>query len=407
MHSKTVLFRNKNGLNLTGEIDFPIDKKPLSYALFAHFFTGSKNFTAVRNISRALTQNQIAVMRFDFTGLGKSEGDFANTNFTTNVDDLISAANFLETNYSSPKIIVGHSLGGAAAIYAANAIDSIEAIATIGAPSNPSHVEHLFEDHLDDIAADGEATLEIGGRPFTIKQQFIEDIHSQNLPLLLKGMRKPILIFHSPQDKVVTVNNAREIFKAAHHPKSYISLDGANHLLTNKKDSYYVGQVISSWANRYVMNEVKEELSTDKSVVVRIGREKYVTEIIARTHTILVDEPKKYGGKDAGMSPYEMLLSSLGSCTAITLRMYADRKEWDLREVLVHLEHFKQHAKDSDCCDESNMKIDKFVREIELKGNLTEEQQTRLIHIANRCPVHKTLENKIEISTVLRANLTQ
>ncbi len=402
MYSKKVQFKNKQGQLLTGEIDLPIDKKPLSYALFAHFFTGNKNFTAVRNISRALTQNNIAVMRFDFTGLGKSEGEFEDSNFTSNVDDLISAANFLTKNHHAPKIIIGHSLGGAAAIYAANAIDSIETVATIAAPSNPSHVEHLFEEYLEDIELDGEATFDIAGRKFTIKKQFLDDIHDQDLPKILKNLRKPILVFHSPQDKVVEVKNARDIYSAAHHPKSFISLDGANHLLTNKQDSFYVGQVISSWANRYVNSDEPKELSTDKSVVVRVGREKYTTEIVARSHSILVDEPKKYGGKDAGMSPYELLLASLGSCTAITLRMYADKKEWNLREVKVHLEHFKQHAKDSDCCDKDEPKIDKFVREINLKGNLTEEQKQRLLQIANRCPVHRTLENKIEIETKLR-----
>lgn len=367
----------------------------MSYALFAHFFTGNKNFTAVRNISRALTQNNIAVMRFDFTGLGKSEGKFEDTNFTSNVDDLISVAEFLTKNHHAPKIMIGHSLSGAAAIYAANAIDSIETVATIAAPSNPSHVEHLFDEHIDEIELDGEAIFDIAGRKFTIKKQFLEDIHDQDL-------RKPILVFHSPQDKVVEVKNARDIYGAAHHPKSFISLDGANHLLTNKQDSFYVGQVISSWAHRYVNPDELEDLSTEKSVVVRVGREKYTTEIVARSHSILVDEPKKHGGKDAGMSPYELLLASLGSCTAITLRMYADKKEWDLREVKVHLEHFKQHAKDSDCCDKDEPKIDKFVREIKLKGNLTEEQEQRLLQIANRCPVHRTLENTIEIETKLR-----
>ncbi len=404
MYSKKVTFKNRQGQILTGEIDLPIDKKPLSYALFAHFFTGNKNFTAVRNISRALTQNQIAVMRFDFTGLGKSEGKFEDTNFTSNVDDLISAAIYLTENHSAPKIMIGHSLGGAAAIYAADAINSIETVATIAAPSSPSHVEHLFSEHIDEIELDGEATFDIGGRKFTIKKQFLEDIHTKNLPKILRDLRKPILVFHSPQDKIVEVKNAREIYSAAHHPKSFISLDGANHLLTNKQDSFYVGKVISSWANRYVNPDDAEELSTDKSVVVRVGREKYTTEIVARSHAILVDEPKKYGGKDAGMSPYELLLASLGSCTAITLRMYADRKKWDLREVKVHLEHFKQHAKDSkDCSSDSNTKIDVFVREIKLKGNLTEEQKQRLLQIANKCPVHKTLENTIEIKTRLRA----
>ena len=207
---------------------------------------------------------------------------------------------------------------------------------------------------------------------------------------------------HSPQDKIVEIANAKEIYNAAHHPKSFISLDGANHLLTHKEDPFYVGQVIASWAKRYVLLNVETELNTEKQTVVRIGRTKYSTEIVARNHSILADEPKKYGGKDSGLTPYELLMASLGSCTAITLRMYADRKKWDLDEVLVHLEHSKQHAEDSLSCEESPAKIDKFVRTIELVGNLTFDERMRLIQIANRCPVHKTLENEIEIETSLR-----
>lgn len=402
MYTKNFQFKNRQGILLDGNIDFPIDKKPLSYALFAHFFTGSKNFTAVRNISKALTQNRIAVMRFDFAGLGKSEGKFEDTNFSTNIDDLISAASYLKENHASPKIIVGHSLGGAAGVFAGNRIESIQAIITIGAPSNPSHVEHLFEDHIENIHLDGEATFEISGRPFTIKKHFLEDLNSKDMTTLLKKSRKPLLVLHSPQDKIVEIANAKEIYNAAHHPKSFISLDGANHLLTHKEDSFYVGQVIASWAKRYVLLNVETDLSTDKQTVVRIGRTKYSTEIVARNHSILADEPKKYGGKDSGLTPYELLMASLGSCTAITLRMYADRKKWDLDEVLVHLEHSKQHAEDCLSCEESPAKIDKFVRTIELVGKLSFDESKRLIQIANRCPVHKTLENKIEIETLLR-----
>ncbi len=402
MYSKKVQFKNKQGFLLEGSIDFPIDKKPLSYALFAHFFTGNKNFTAVRNISRALTHNRIAVMRFDFTGLGKSEGAFEDSNFSTNISDLIAAAKYLAIHYVSPKIIIGHSLGGAAAIFASKEIESIKAIVTIGAPSNPSHVEHLFEDYLDDIELEGEATFEISGRQFTIKKHFLEDLSSKNMTELLKASRKPILVLHSPQDKIVDIQNAKEIYNAAHHPKSFISLDGANHLLTNKEDSYYVGEVVTSWVRRYVNFKDDSDLQTEKQTVVRIGKTKYATEIAARTHTILADEPKKYGGKDSGVTPYELLLASLGSCTAITLRMYADRKQWQLDEVLVHLEHFKQHAEDCNACENNPKKIDKFVRTIELKGTLTKEQQNRLIEIANRCPVHRTLENTIEVDTLLK-----
>ena len=403
MYSKKIQFKNKQGLLLDGSIDFPIDHKPNSFALFAHFFTGNKNFTAVRNISRALTKNRIAVMRFDFMGLGNSEGDFADSNFSTNIDDLVSAADYLEQHYQSPKIVIGHSLGGAASIYAADALPSIEAVVTIGSPANPSHVEHLFEDHISAIELQGEATFEISGRQFTIKKQFLEDIGSKDMTKILRNLRKPILVLHSPQDKIVEIDNAKQIYNAAFHPKSFISLDGANHLLTNKDDSFYVGEIVASWAKRYVSFKKEKELETDKQTVVRIGRSKYRTEVAARSHSIIADEPKKYGGQDAGFTPYELLLSSLGSCTAITLRMYADRKKWDLDEVLVHLEHFKQHAEDSqDCSDNRTAKIDKFVRTIELHGDLTFEERKRLLEIANRCPVHRTLENKIEIDTVLR-----
>lgn len=403
MYSKKIQFKNKLGLLLDGNIDFPIDQKPVAFALFAHFFTGNKNFTAVRNISRSLTKNRIAVMRFDFMGLGNSEGNFADSNFSSNIDDLISAANYLEHNHQSPKIVVGHSLGGAAAIYAADAIASIQAVATIGSPANPSHVEHLFEDHIEKIELEGEATFEISGRQFTIKKQFIDDLSSKDMTRHLSNMRKALLVMHSPQDRIVEIENARHIYNAAHHPKSFISLDGANHLLTNKADSFYVGETIASWAKRYVTFKEVKELETDKQTVVRIGRSKYRTEVAARSHSIIADEPKKYGGQDAGFTPYELLLSSLGTCTAITLRMYADRKKWDLEEVLVHLEHFKQHAEDShNCSDERRAKIDKFVRTIELHGDLTFAERKRLLEIANRCPVHRTLENKIEIDTVLR-----
>lgn len=401
MYTKNVQVKNNQGLTLDGNIDFPVDGKPVAFALFAHFFTGSKNFTAIRNISKALTHNKIAVMRFDFTGLGKSEGRFEDTNFTTNIEDLIAAANYLEAHYKAPQIIVGHSLGGAAAIFAAEKIVSIKAIATIGAPSNPSHVEHLFHGHLDDINLDGEATFEISGRPFTIKKQFLEDIKNRDMEALLKKSRKSLLVMHSPQDKIVEVANAAEIYKAAHHPKSFISLDRANHLLTNKDDSFYAGQVIAAWANRYVVIDQQDILQTEKQTVVRIGRTKYTTEIAARNHTIVADEPKRVGGRDAGLTPYELLLAALGSCTAITLRMYADRKKWDLEEVLVHLDHNKQHAEDCANCESDSAKIDAFNRSLEIKGNLTDKERQRLLEIANRCPVHRTLENTIEIHTEL------
>ncbi|NQY04821.1 MAG: alpha/beta fold hydrolase [Flavobacteriaceae bacterium] len=403
MYTENITFVNKQDLKLSAKLDLPLDKEPKAYALFAHFFTGNKNFGVVRAISNALTSNGIAVFRFDFTGLGRSEGKFEDSNFTTNIQDLISAAEYLTEHYECPKIVVGHSLGGAAAVFAAKEIDAVEAVITIGAPSNPSHVEHLFEKHISTIETEGQASFYIGGQCMTIKKQFLDDIESKNMTEVLRNLRKPILVFHSPQDLIVEIENAAKIYGDARHPKSFVSIDGADHLLTKKEDALYVGNVIYSWVSRYVnLDENNDELATDSQVAVRIDKEKYTTEVRARNHAILADEPKTYGGKDLGMSPYELLLSSLGTCTAMTLRMYADRKDWDLQEVTVHLSHDKIHAADCAACNNSAKNMDVLSREIEIKGNLDDKQRVRLMEIADKCPVHRTLENKIEVTTSLR-----
>ncbi|MFT5166048.1 MAG: putative OsmC-like protein/alpha/beta superfamily hydrolase [Saprospiraceae bacterium] len=402
MKSQKVTFTNVNGYKLSARLELPADQHPHTYALFAHVFTGNKSLIATRHISRALTLDGIAVLRFDFTGLGESEGDFADTNFTSNVEDLMAAAQFLEEHYQAPKIMIGHSLGGAAAIFAASRLPSIQAIATIGTPSEPEHVSHLLEDSLEHIETMGVAKVSVGGRMFTIKKQFLDDIRSKNMFKILKELRKPILILHSPQDSVVGIENAAKIYHASHHPKSFVTLDGADHMLSNKVDAVYAGSLIASWVMRYLDLPKKEVLKTDRQVVARLGEVGFTTEIMAGNHGLLADESEDVNGDDFGPSPYQLLSAALGACTVMTLQMYARRKKWDLKEVKVHLDHGKRYVDDCMSCETKESKIDHIERIIELEGNLTDEQKQRLLEIANRCPVHRTLEREVRIQTKLK-----
>lgn len=402
MNSQQITFENKQGVSLSGRLELPADGRPAAYAIFAHCFTCSKNLSAVVNISRALSLHRIAVLRFDFTGLGESEGKFAGSNFSSNVADLQAAYSFLEKEHQAPALIIGHSLGGAAVLAAASAMASIKAVVTIGAPADPLHVKHLFRESLDTILEKGEATVTIGGREFVVREQFLKDLQQTDLQEEMKGLRKALLIMHSPQDEVVDIENARQLYQAAHHPKSFISLDGADHLLSGKQDSVYAGSMIASWADRYLELPDEEPLATDKQVVCRTGDDGYTTQIQAGKHALLADEPVALGGKNLGPTPYDFLAASLGSCTGITLRMYADRKQWPLDEVRIHLSHNKIHEKDCESCEDKNARIDHLQREVELLGDLTDEQKQRLLEIADKCPVHKTLHGKIKVTTVLK-----
>lgn len=397
MATKRVNFRNDSGYELSAHLEQPVDQKPVAFAVFAHCFSCNKNLNAVRRIAEALTSNGFGVLRFDFTGLGESEGDFEDTNFSSNIQDLHAAAAFLADQYAAPTLMIGHSLGGAAAIFAAAHLDSVKAVATIGAPAAPDHVRHLFQEDLEQIRQDGEAEVTIAGRSFTIKNQFLEDISSQNMMGTLRDMRKPILILHSPQDRIVGIHNAKEIYEAAHHPKSFISLDGADHLLSNKADAAYVGTVIASWADRYLSSETIPELRTEHQVLVRIGAEGYTTDIKAGKHRFRADEPESVGGDDFGPTPYDLLLAALGSCTAMTLRVYADRKKWEVGEIKVHLNHAREHQADCDACEDPKSRIDVIDRIIEVSGTVDEAQQKRLLEIADKCPVHKTLHGNIRV----------
>ncbi|MEO1012931.1 MAG: bifunctional alpha/beta hydrolase/OsmC family protein [Bacteroidota bacterium] len=406
MNLQKVTFTNKNGEILVGRLELPADQHPHNFALFAHCFTCNKNLLAAKNISRALTSNGFGVLRFDFTGLGESEGDFADTNFSGNVEDLLAATDFLAQNYTAPTLLIGHSLGGAAVIFAGAQATSVKAVATIGAPSNPKHVKHLLKGNLEEIKTQGKATVNLSGRDFTIKKQFLEDLETKSLPDTAKKMRKALLLMHSPQDDTVEIKNAEEIYMAAHHPKSFVSLDGADHLLSSKRDSQYVGQVIAGWALRYL--EIKDESNrprTKHDVVASLSVEDgFTTPMKVGNHYLTADEPLDVGGNDFGPSPYELVSAGLSACTAMTIQMYVKRKGWPLEHVEVHTSYSKDHLQDCENCESDNAKIDTFHREVKLQGDLDEKQKTRIMQIADKCPVHRTLHSETQVITVLVNN---
>lgn len=403
MKSSKVTFKNNQGQQLAGNLEMPT-RKPKAYVLFAHCFTCTQNIKAARNIARALTKENFAVLRFDFAGLGQSEGDFAETNFSSNVGDLVSAAKFLEDEYEAPKILVGHSLGGTAILHAAREIPDAVAVATIGSPADPVHVTHLLGDQKETICEVGEAEVELAGRPFVIKKQFIDDLEAQDIDAVVGSLRKALLIFHAPLDDTVSVDNAGLLFQKAKHPKSFVSLDNADHLLSKEADSRYVGHVLAAWASKYLAASGTEQkpLTTHGDVVAQTGGDAgFYTQINAGGHALVADEPKSVGGTERGPSPYELVSSGLAACTTMTLQMYARRKKWPLEYAVTHVHHSKQHLEDCEDCDNPKAKIDVFVREIEVTGPLDETQRARLLEIAEKCPVHKTLHSKAHIETKL------
>lgn len=400
--TQAVTFPGALGAPLAARLDTPA-QPPIAYALFAHCFTCSKDSRAAAYISAALAERGIAVLRFDFTGLGGSQGEFSNTNFSSNTGDLVAAADFLRRRHRAPALLVGHSLGGAAVLAAAPKIPEARAVATIGAPFDPAHVLRLIKGPLDGITGEAEIEVEIAGRPFRIRRQFLEDIGAQKLYEVVAHLKRALLVMHSPRDTVVDIENAGRIFTAAKHPKSFVSLDPSDHLVSRREDAKYCGHVLAAWAERYL--EAKSEqlpAAPEGKVLVQETLEGPFTEqIIVGRHVMRADEPVSAGGMDTGPSPYDLLLAGLGACTAMTIRMYADLKKLPLERVSVELKHEKIHAKDCESCETREDRIDRIERVVHLRGGLDAAQRAKLLEIASKCPVHRTLHSEVIIPTRL------
>ena len=402
MKSTKLKIQNKKGYTLHAYLELPANQKPNYYAIFAHCFTCSSSLSAVKNVSRALTTHGFGVVRFDFTGLGRSQGEFAESHFTANVDDLIAVSDYLSSNYEAPSLLVGHSLGGAAVIVAASKLKNVKAVATLGAPATVSHVTHLFSHGIQEAKDKGEVEVNIGGRPFKIDQDFVEDFGRTDLPKITKELRKPILIMHAPFDKIVGIENAEKLYHKAHHPKSFITLDDADHLLSNSRDSLYVGNMIGAWVQRYFPKRENTMLETKGEQLVghlNVLEDNFTTSIQSANHFMIADEPISIGGDDFGPSPYEYLNAGLVACTAMTIKMYANRKQWDLHEVFVYVTHSRKHSDDLGMDLDKPTYLDHITKRLKFVGNLDESQKERLKEIASRCPVHKTLASEVIFNT--------
>lgn len=403
MPTERFQFTGEGGHQLAAALELP-DGEPAAFALFAHCFTCGKDTLAAKRISVALAAKGIAVLRFDFTGLGSSEGDFANSTFSSNVADLVHAADHLRATYKAPSILIGHSLGGAAILAAAGNITEAKAVVTIAAPSDPGHVTGLFKEHIDNIRAQGEVEVSLAGRPFRIKREFLDDVAEHELMKDITGLHKALLVMQSPVDDTVGIDNATKIFVAAKHPKSFVSLDHADHLLTKPADALYAADVIAAWASRYI-DTAKPAKAMDlaevpRKVVVQETRKSKFNQIITvGPHHLVADEPVAAGGEDAGPGPYDFLLAGLGACTSMTMRLYADRKSMPLDRVTVTLKHSKIYGKDCAECETRDGMLDQIERDIAIDGALDAEQRKKLMEIADKCPVHRTLTSEIRIVT--------
>ncbi|TXJ30026.1 MAG: OsmC family protein [Afipia sp.] len=405
MTTEKFQFPGSDGQLLAASLDLP-DGAPVAYALFAHCFTCGQNVLAAKRIAEGLAKHGIATLRFDFTGIGASEGEFANTTFSSNITDLVLAADHLRKTRRAPSILIGHSLGGAAILAATSLIPEAKCVATVGAPSDPSHVTHWFKEQIPEIREKGEIEVSLAGRPFRIKREFLDDIAEHRLTETVSKLHKPLLIFHSPTDNTVGINNATHLFVAAKHPKSFISLTGADHLLSQKRDAVYVADMIAAWAMRYL--DAPEAVSDTvpempDGVVVQESRATRLQQTIsAGKHRMIADEPESVGGHDTGPAPYDFLLASLGACTSMTMRLYAERKSIPLDRITVALKHGRIYAKDCEDCETKEGMISKIDRVITMDGNLDAEQRKKLMEIADKCPVHRTLTSEIKIVTTAK-----
>lgn len=400
-------FTGANGHELAARLDLPRGK-PLAYALFAHCFTCTKDIYAANRIADCLNKRGIGVLRFDFTGLGASEGEFSNTNFTSNADDLVAAADHMREENMAPQIMIGHSLGGAAVLASAARVPECKAVATLGAPADPAHVAHIFKSSIEEINANGEADVLLAGRPFTIQKQFLDDIEGTKLTQTIGQLKRALLVLHAPLDQTVGIENAGEIFAAAKHPKSFVSLDSADHLLSKKADAHYAAEMIATWAARYVDPEETTKAppkAIEGSVVVaETGTGKFTNYVVTGSgHTFNADEPASVGGDDTGPTPYDLLLAAVGTCKAMTMRMYAQRKGYNLERAEVRLRHDKIHAKDCEECETPSGKVDRIDAEISITGDLTPEERQKIFEIAERCPVHRTITSEV----IIRAELLE
>ena len=398
-------FPGADGQQLAARLDLPTGPVR-AYALFAHCFTCTKDILAAKRIAQGLAGQGFGVLRFDFTGLGSSEGEFANTNFSSNVQDLKAAIAYLREKFDAPSVLIGHSLGGAAVLAVAGDVPEVKAVATIGAPSDVGHVLHQFGAHIDEIRDKGEAEVKLAKRTFRIKREFIEDAEGQKLRDRISAMKNALLVLHSPIDQTVSIDSAGEIFAAAKHPKSFVSLDTADHLVSGAEDAAYVASIISAWAGRFVESNLTEEPKHEAVVVRETGLGRFQNHVAIGRHQLLADEPKSVGGLDSGPSPYDYLSAALGTCTAMTLRMYASRKKMALGPVTVEVSHGKVPAEHCTDCGEAaegrGGKIDRFERLISVEGDVEPEVRDKLVEIAGKCPVHRTLENASAVVTRIK-----